>query len=86
MWIRKGDRDRKRGVDSPMPTQVVSNEEFIPRPQTTEQKQIEHLIGELSILNSKKLGMDRRDFMRTQLVFWLLAAIDGPRPRRVLSD
>ena len=33
MWIRKIDRDLKKGVDSPMPTQVVSNEEFIPRPQ-----------------------------------------------------
>ena len=34
MWIRKIERDLKKGVDSPMPTQVVSNEEFIPRPQT----------------------------------------------------
>ena len=30
MWIRKALRDIKKGVDSPMPTQVVSNEEFIP--------------------------------------------------------
>ena len=34
MWIRKSERDRKKGVDSPMPTQVLSNEEFIPRPQS----------------------------------------------------
>ena len=34
MWIPKGLRDLKKGVDSPMPTQVVSNEEFIPRRQT----------------------------------------------------
>ena len=34
MWIPKHERDEKRGVDSPIPTQVVSNEEFIPRPQT----------------------------------------------------
>src|SRR4051794_19161474 len=33
MWIPKWQRDRDRGVDSPIPTQVVSNEEFIPRPQ-----------------------------------------------------
>lgn len=29
------------------------------------------------LLGSEKAAEDRRDFMRTQLVFWLLAAIDG---------
>ena len=48
MWIRKFQRDRQKGVDSPMPTQIVSNEEFTPRPQSDAQKQVEHLIGELS--------------------------------------
>ena len=48
MWIRKVDRDRKKGVDSPVPTQQVSNEEYIPRPQTKQQKQVEHLIGEMA--------------------------------------
>jgi hypothetical protein len=43
MWIPKWERDRKKGVDSPVPTQAVSNEEFIPRPQTDKQKQVEHL-------------------------------------------
>ena len=38
MWIPKWLRDRKKGVDSAMPTQVVSNEEFIPRPQTKQAK------------------------------------------------
>ena len=33
MWIPKWLRDRKKGVDSPMPTQVVSTEEFIPAPK-----------------------------------------------------
>lgn len=67
MWIRKFKRDRKKGVDSPMPTQVVSNEEFIPRPQNERQKQVEHLIGEMSELRAKKLGMDRRDFMASAM-------------------
>ena len=56
MWIRKGLRDVKKGVDSPMPTQVVSNEEFIPRPQTEPQKRVEHLIGEMAAEKSKKWG------------------------------
>ena len=67
MWIRKAIRDMKKGVDSPMPTQVVSNEEFEPRPQTEKQKQVEHLIGELSEERAKKLGMRRRDFMRSSM-------------------
>jgi len=57
----------KKGVDSPMPTQVVSNEEFEPRPQTPKQKHVEQLIGELSEVRAKKLGMERRDFMRTSM-------------------
>ena len=67
MWVPKWERDRKKGVDSPIPTQVVSNEEFIPRPQTTQQKQGENLIGELAEEKAKKLGMDRRDFMATSM-------------------
>jgi uncharacterized protein len=67
MWIRKAIRDEKKGVDSPMPTQVVSNEEFEPRPQNAQQKKVEHLIGELSEARAKKLGMKRRDFMRSSM-------------------
>ncbi|MBI3210625.1 MAG: amidohydrolase family protein [Candidatus Solibacter usitatus] len=67
MWIRKADRDRKKNVISPMPTQLVSNEEFIPRPQSLQQKNVEHLITELSEVRSKKLGMDRRAFMATSM-------------------
>jgi predicted TIM-barrel fold metal-dependent hydrolase len=67
MWIRKWERDEKKGVDSPLPTQAVSNEEFIPRPQNKQQKQWEAVIGEMAEANSKKLGLDRRDFMRTSM-------------------
>jgi hypothetical protein len=67
MWIRKHQRDLKKGVDSPMPTQVVSNEEFEPRPQTPKQKHVEQLIGELAAERAKKLGMERRDFMRSSM-------------------
>lgn len=67
MWVPKWKRDHEVGVDSPVPTQVVSNEEFIPRPQNRAQKQVEKLIGELSETNSKKLGMDRRDYLRSSM-------------------
>lgn len=67
MWIPKWQRDQERGVDSPIPTQAVSNEEFIPRPQTTQQRQWESLIRELAEEKSQKLGMPRRDFMRSSM-------------------
>ena len=67
MWIRKHERDRRKGVDSPMPTQIVSTEEFIPRRQNERQKQVEQLIGEMGAANAKRLGIPRRDFMRTSM-------------------
>jgi len=44
MWIKKFHRDHKEDLRSPIPTQVVSNEEFLPTPQTKQQKQVEDLI------------------------------------------
>lgn len=67
MWIRKVLRDIQKGVDSPMPTQYVSNEEFIPRPQTRQQKQVEYLIEEMAEQKCKKLAMDRRSFMASSM-------------------
>jgi predicted TIM-barrel fold metal-dependent hydrolase len=67
MWIHKYQRDRKKGVNSPIPTQMLSTEEFIPRPQNERQKHYESLIGELSAEKSKKLGMDRRKFMASSM-------------------
>ncbi len=67
MWIPKWERDRRDGIDSPIPTQVVSNEEFIPRPQNAQQRRWEALIGELAERNSRKLGMSRRDYLRTSM-------------------
>src|SRR5215475_3525556 len=67
MWVPKWQRDRQKGVDSPVPTQVVSNEEFIPRPQNEQQKRVEHLIGVLGEEKAKKLGQDRRSFMASSM-------------------
>jgi hypothetical protein len=67
MWTRKIQRDQKKGVDSPVPSQVVSNEEFIPRPQTSRQKQLEQLIGEMGAANAMKIGMDRPSFMASSM-------------------
>jgi len=56
MWIPKYKRDALKGVDSPIPTQVVSNEEILPRPQNKKQQHVEHLIGEWGAENAKRLA------------------------------
>ncbi|MDH4194647.1 MAG: hypothetical protein OEV70_10930, partial [Nitrospirota bacterium] len=48
--------------ESPIPTQVVSNEEFVPPPQTPKQAQVEWLIHRASQQLSSKLGINRREF------------------------
>lgn len=67
MWIRKFQRDKKKNVISPMPTQAISNEEILPRPQSEPQKHVENLIGEMSAVRAKKLNMDRRSFMSSSM-------------------
>src|SRR5262249_15781662 len=67
MWIPKWQRDHHSGIDSPIRTQGVSKEEFLPRPQSKQQRQWETLIGELAEEKSRKLGMPRRDFLRTSM-------------------
>ena len=67
MWIPKWVRDAKKGVDSAMPTQVISNEEFIPRPQSKRQKQVEYLINTMGEENAKRLGMTRREYMASSM-------------------
>lgn len=65
VWVRKNEDDRATGRDTPLPTQLVSNEEFSPIPQTEEQLRIEKRIFELADQHSRKLGMSRRAFLRT---------------------
>ena len=64
MWIPKWQRDQQGGVDSPVPTQVVSNEEFLPRPQSHQQRQWERLpdtplLAELANSNQNGRTADR---------------------------
>ncbi len=50
---------------SPVPTQIISNGEFNPLPQTPQQKQVEARIQGLAETYGAKLGMDRRQFLRS---------------------
>lgn len=48
---------------APVPTRMVSNGEYMPHPQTNEQKHVEHRVKELAESASKKLGISRRQFL-----------------------
>jgi hypothetical protein len=50
---------------SPVPTRVVSNGEYVPAPRTNEQARVEHELAALADLHGRRLGMDRRTFLRT---------------------
>jgi len=57
----------QRGItfSSPIPTQIVSNGEFIPPTQTPAQVRVERLIDETGELVGRRLGVSRRDFLKT---------------------
>jgi uncharacterized protein len=48
---------------SPIPTRMISNGEYMPAPQSKQQKHVEQRIKELSETACNKLGMDRRRFL-----------------------
>ena len=50
---------------SPVPTQIVSNGEYNPPPQTAQQRQVEGLIKEYSEKFAKHQGLDRRTFLKS---------------------
>ena len=50
---------------APVPTQVISNGEFNPLPQTAQQRQVEACIKELADRHGASHGMDRRQFLRS---------------------
>ena len=50
---------------SPVPTQMVSNGEYMPHPQTEQQQRVEARIQELSDGAARALGLSRRRFLAT---------------------
>jgi len=64
-WVHKCDLDDYLGRHLPIPTQVVSNEEYYPLPQTLQQKAVEQRLLDVADYNARKLGLDRRQFLRT---------------------
>jgi uncharacterized protein len=50
---------------SPVPTQIVSSDEYFPAPQSAKQKEVEARLKELSGELAKKQGLSRRRFFQT---------------------
>jgi uncharacterized protein len=50
---------------SPVPMQMVSNGEFNPLPQSAEQRKVEGRLKDLADQNGRRLGLDRRRFLRS---------------------
>ena len=57
--------DHADRVHSPIPTQMVSNGEYMPIGQTDKQKEVEARLNALSEQAARKLGMSRRKFLTT---------------------
>ena len=64
-WAKKDAVDDAQDRYTPLPTQVISNEEFVPMPQSQDQKKVETRILEMAEDNAKSQGMSRRDYLRT---------------------
>jgi predicted TIM-barrel fold metal-dependent hydrolase len=65
MWIRQCEADEEKPIQSPIPTEICSNEEFIPPPQTIDQLRWEMRIAEMADECAQKLGVSRRRFLQT---------------------
>jgi len=50
---------------SPVPTQMITNCEFNPLPQTPDQRKVEGRLKDIADTTGRKLGLDRRGFLRT---------------------
>jgi predicted TIM-barrel fold metal-dependent hydrolase len=65
MWVRQCDLDAQLEAPAPIPTRIASNEEFIPPPQSPQQKEYEARLAEISERAAKRQGLNRRSFLRT---------------------
>jgi len=69
-WLSERERRLVAGAETasaatPIPTQIVSNGEYLPPRQSEMQKRVERRIFELADEHGKRLGLSRRQFMAT---------------------
>lgn len=69
-WLSEREQRLVEGAEhldfhSPIPTQIVSNGEYLPPKQSPMQKKVEARIKEMADENAQRLGMTRRQFLHT---------------------
>src|SRR5262245_1316216 len=69
-WLSEREQRLVAGAEAvsaatPIPTQIVSNGEYLPPPQSETQKRVEQRMLEMADVSSKRLGLSRRQFMQT---------------------
>jgi predicted TIM-barrel fold metal-dependent hydrolase len=62
-FARKWAHDVETDGFSPLPTRVVSNEEYLPLDPTAEQTRVAALVAETARRNARRLGISRRQFL-----------------------
>ena len=65
MWVRQCELDQHRAERPPIPTRITSNEEFVPPPQSPEQREVELRLWAIAERAAARLGVDRRTFLRS---------------------
>jgi predicted TIM-barrel fold metal-dependent hydrolase len=65
MWVRQCDLDAGADDLPPIPARIASNEEFVPPPQSDEQRQYLARLAEISERAARRQGKTRRDFLRS---------------------
>jgi len=70
IWLSEREQRLVAGAEAasaatPIPTQIVSNGEYLPPRQSSIQKKVEARINELGDANARRLGLSRRQFFRT---------------------
>ena len=61
--LRRCDPAEAEPFQAPVPTRMVSNGEYMPHPQTDQQRQVEARVKEIADSAAKKLGITRRRFL-----------------------
>jgi predicted TIM-barrel fold metal-dependent hydrolase len=70
IWLNERQRSRTAPAETvlpnlPIPTQVVSNGEHVPLPQSRDQQRVERALLEAAARGGARLGLTRREFLRT---------------------
>src|SRR3954451_14046518 len=65
MWVRQCDLDAGSDDLPPIPSRIASNEEFVPPPQSAEQKEYEARLDGIAQAVASRQGRTRREFLRS---------------------